>query len=181
MNSPTRFPAQPADLVPAAYSQQYVNQATSAWGVLDFGCSFNSTAADRHQGHHCGSLTLGLFSVFRAFVLVILAAVLANANCYNACMTADAYATGSSSTGSCHHHPKTPPSDGFCHHQHASVAGPENGTALSNMHAAAATTFISIVTTQHFPACEQTASGTLIQGISQPRFQTSLGLTILRI
>jgi hypothetical protein len=158
-----------------------VSQATFACGVLYFGCSFNSTAADRHKGHHCGSLTLGLFSVIRAFVLVILAAVLVNAQCYNTCTTADAHATESSSTDTCHHHPKTPPSDGVCHHQHPSVAGPENGTALSNMHAAAATTFISIVTTQYFPACERTGSGTLIQGISPPRFQISPGLTILRV
>jgi hypothetical protein len=122
-----------------------------------------------------------MVSLIRALVLVIAAAVLVNAQCYNTCTTSDPHAAESSSTDSCHHHPKTPPSDGVCHHQHPSVAGPENGTALSNMHAAAAATFISIVTTQHFPACEQTASGTLIQGISPPRFQTSPGLTILRV
>ena len=137
--------------------------------------------AAHRKGHHCGSLTLGVISVIRAFVLVIVAAVLANAQCYNTCTTANAHAAEPSSTDSCHHHPKIPPSDGFCHHQHASVAAPENGTALSNMHAAAAATFISLVTTQHFPACEQTPSGTLIRDISQPRFQTSPGPTILRV
>ena len=119
--------------------------------------------------------------MIRAFVLVIVAAVLANAQCYNACTTADAHAAESSSTDSCHHSPKTPPSDGVCHHQHPSVVGPENAIALSNLPAAAAATFTSIVTTQHFPACEQTASGTLVQDMSTPRFQTSPGLTILRV
>ena len=66
----------------------------------------------------------------RVFVLLIVTAVLANAQCYNACATADPH-PAHSFPDNCHHHQQSPPTGGVCQHQHASVISPENGTGLT--------------------------------------------------
>lgn len=73
--------------------------------------------------------------VIRALVLMIAAAVLANAQCSGACATADCHPFRESTPDSCPHHNSTPhkstPSGGICQHQQTGIAGPETRSGLS--------------------------------------------------
>ena len=66
----------------------------------------------------------------RAFVLVAVAALIANAQCFGSCVTGACSSTKAPSN-SCHHH-KSPDNDKDttrCLHQHSYFAGPEAGIA----------------------------------------------------
>lgn len=67
----------------------------------------------------------------RALGLVAVAALLANAQCYNTCALAISRSAHTPS-GGCHHH-KSPRSsnegDSGCQHQHSEFIGPESGIA----------------------------------------------------
>ena len=116
--------------------------------------------------------------MIRVFVLVIVTAVLVNAQCYNACATADSH-PAQSSPDSCHHHQQSPPTGGVCQHQHASVTSPENGTGLSKP--ATNSSLIAILVPQK-PSVSQLASAALVlQDTSPPGAQTAPSSTILRI
>ena len=120
--------------------------------------------------------------MIRAFVLIIVAAVLANAQCYGACATADCHSAQPSSPDSCHHHKSPPPTGGVCQHQHASIAGPENGAGLSKPHAAASARLIAVLLMQEnlFVRAPQT-NAALIQSTIPPGAPISPGSAILRI
>jgi len=63
----------------------------------------------------------------RAFVLIAVAALLANAWCYGACATAACQPPQIPTNGCHHHHPS--PQDHGCPHQHPEFAGPEAAVA----------------------------------------------------
>jgi hypothetical protein len=121
--------------------------------------------------------------MIRVFVLVIVTAVLANAQCYNACATADSYPSESSSPNSCHHHhQQSPPTGGVCQHQHASVTSPDNPTGLSKQDAAASSSLIAILGPQELSISQQASDPALVfQDTSPPGAQTAPSSTILRI
>ena len=99
--------------------------------------------------------------MIRVFVLVIVTAVLANANCYNACATAVSH-PAQSSPDSCHHHHQSPPTGGVCQHQHASVTSPENLTGLSKQHAAASSSLIAILAPQKLSVSQLASDAALV-------------------
>ena len=72
----------------------------------------------------------------RAFVLLAVAALLANAQCYGACA---AVSCGSDQTpsGRCHHNKSSHQSNAACVHQHAEFTGPEVGIAKAGVATAA--------------------------------------------
>ena len=59
---------------------------------------------------------------------IAVAALLANAQCYNACTLAACTSAHTPSNG-CHHHKSAPEDDYGCHHQHPELIGPESGIA----------------------------------------------------
>jgi len=64
----------------------------------------------------------------RAFILIAIAALFANAYCFGNCAS-DACSTSKTSSSGCHHH-KSPGKDSArCSHQHSEFAGPEIGIA----------------------------------------------------
>jgi hypothetical protein len=68
----------------------------------------------------------------RAFVLIALAALFANAYCFGNCAS-DACSSSKTSSSGCHHQ-KSPDKDSArCSHQHAEFAGPETGIAKVTM------------------------------------------------
>lgn len=90
-----------------------------------------------------------LSALLRTIVLVIMAALISNAQCYGNCLTAECAPAQPASPDSCHHHHdgdnsdnNAPQKDGMCPHQHASFAGPESGPGLSKA-APASTPFMS--------------------------------------
>ena len=120
--------------------------------------------------------------MMRVFVLVIVTAVLANAQCYNACATADSHPAESSSQDSCHHHQQSPPTGGVCQHQHASVTSPENPTGLSKLHAAASSSLIAILGPQELSVTQlESDAAVVFQDTSPPGAQTAPSPAILRI
>jgi hypothetical protein len=84
--------------------------------------------------------------LLRTIVLVVLTALISNAQCYGNCLTAECAPAEPASSDSCHHHHdndnNAPPKDGMCPHQHASFAGPESGPGLTKA-APASTPFVS--------------------------------------
>ena len=64
----------------------------------------------------------------RAFVLVAVAALLGNAQCYGNCNSI-IRGTVQTPSDSCHQHPKSSHDDARCPYQHSEFAGPEVGIA----------------------------------------------------
>jgi hypothetical protein len=62
----------------------------------------------------------------RAFVLISVAALLLNSQCYGSCSTS---ACGSAPSNSCHQDQKPSHDDARCPHQHSEFASPEVGIA----------------------------------------------------
>ena len=83
-----------------------------------------------------------LSSLTRAFVLVALAALVANAQCYGSCATVTC---GSAQTpsGSCHHNRSSHESSAGCVHQHSEFTGAEVGVAKVNV--ATAIPFLAVL------------------------------------
>lgn len=121
----------------------------------------------------------GWILLLRVFILVAVSALIANAQCYGACATAECHAQQPSSSGSCHQH-KTPAAPGVCQHQHASVSGPESGPALAKADAASHPLLAALVV---MPAIATELSTVTILPFSgsPPRPGISGGLSILRI
>ena len=86
-----------------------------------------------------------LASWSRALGLVAVAALLANAQCYNACALAVCQAA-QAPPSSCHqHHHKSSHEDSpDCQHQHSEFTGPESGMAKVNV--APAVAFLAVLT-----------------------------------
>jgi hypothetical protein len=82
--------------------------------------------------------------LLRALIFVVMSALLANAQCYGACATAEVHPSQPSSSGGCHQH-KTPSTPGVCQHQHASISGPEIGHDLAKAGAASHPLLAAIV------------------------------------
>jgi hypothetical protein len=117
----------------------------------------------------------------RVLALVIVTAILANAQCYNACATADSHPAQSSTPDSCHHHhQQSPPTGGVCHHQHASATSPENATGLSKL--ATSSNLIAILGPQELFVSQLASDAALIlQDTGPPGARTAPSATILRI
>ena len=118
--------------------------------------------------------------MIRVFWLVMVIAVLANGQCYNACATADSHPAESSSQDSCHHHQQSPPTGGVCQHQHASVTSPEKATGLSKL--ATSSNLIAILEPQALFVSQLASDAALVlQYTGPPGAQTAPSATILRI
>jgi hypothetical protein len=72
----------------------------------------------------------------RIFVLVAVAALLANVQCYGTCSTAAIDPTHAPSTNSCHHEKSSHEDLAPCPHQHSDCSGPEIRTASVSVAAA---------------------------------------------
>lgn len=121
----------------------------------------------------------GWILLLRVFILVAVSALIANAQCYGACATAECHAQQPSSSGSCHQH-KTPAAPGVCQHQHASVSGPESGPALAKADAASHPLLAALVVMPAIATELSTATILPFSG-SPPRPGIRGGLSILRI
>jgi hypothetical protein len=64
----------------------------------------------------------------RALGLIAVAALLANAQCYNTCALAACISAQTPSNG-CHHHKSSHEDGSGCQHQHSEFIGPESGIA----------------------------------------------------
>jgi hypothetical protein len=113
----------------------------------------------------------------------MVAAVLTNAQCYGSCEIADCHPAQSTSQDSCHHHQESPPpSGGVCPHQHATVAGPEDGSGLAKPLAATSAPLLSVlVTQQYIPAAEMPTAAAFIPDTSPPGDHHSPSPAQLRI
>lgn len=76
-------------------------------------------------------------SWIRAFALIAVAALLANAQCYGTCGSAAYGSTQTHSTNSCHHQKSSHENDAPCPHQHSDFTGPAVG--ITKVTVAAAT------------------------------------------
>lgn len=120
--------------------------------------------------------------MIRALVLIMVAGVLANAQCYGSCAIVDSQPAQPSSSDSCHHQKSKQPTGGVCQHQHTSVAGPENGPELSKLQAEAGASFVAVlVAQQHLSVSDLSTNAAISPPASPPGIQTSPGSTILRI
>jgi hypothetical protein len=73
----------------------------------------------------------------RGFVLIAVAALLGNAQCYGTCESS-ACSSAQTASNSCHHQ-KSSHDDARCPHQHSELAGPQVGIAKINLAMAAFT------------------------------------------
>ena len=117
--------------------------------------------------------------MLRALILVVMSALLANAQCYGACATADCHPAQPSSSGSCHQH-KTPPAPGVCQHQHTSISGPESGPDLAKAGTASHPLLAVLVV---MPAIATELSAVTLSPLfgSPPRAGANGRISILRI
>jgi hypothetical protein len=118
--------------------------------------------------------------VIRVLVLVMVTAVLANAQCYNTCATADSPPAQSSGDNCHHHHHQSPPTGGVCQHQHASVTSPENGTGLSKL-ATTCSLFATLGPQELSVSQLANRPAVVLQDTSPPGEQTAPSSTVLRI
>jgi len=121
--------------------------------------------------------------VIRALVLIVATALFANAQCYGTCMTSDCHPAETKAPDGCrHHHQTPPPTGGICQHQHATVTGPETGTALSKPHASAGTPLMAVVAPkENLSGCDLFITASPIHDTSPPKGGISPGSNILRI
>jgi hypothetical protein len=120
--------------------------------------------------------------MIREFVIVVVAAIITNAQCYGTCATLDCHPTEPSSSDSCHHHQQSPPTGGVCQHQPARLTSTENAAKLSQPPSAGSATFTAVLVQQeHSSAFDVAINVVLIQDTSPPGLQTSPGSIILRI
>ncbi|HJT71317.1 MAG TPA: hypothetical protein VJ731_14050 [Terriglobales bacterium] len=130
----------------------------------------------------CDSLESGIV-VIRVLVFILATALCANAQCYGACMTSDCHPSDTTAPDGCpHHHQSPPPASGTCQHQHATVTGPEIGSGQPNLHAAAGTPLMAVLTPQaNLVDRNLFVAATRILDTSPPNGGMSSGSTILRI
>lgn len=146
--------------------------------LLGFGPSPRSGL--RQWGLGCGRFKLrNGFPLLRALTLVVMSALLANAQCYGACTTAECHPAQPPSSGSCHQH-KTPSAPSTCQHQHTSISGPESGPDLAKAGAASHPLLAALVV---MPAIATELSASTISPFagSPPRPGISGRISILRI
>jgi hypothetical protein len=79
----------------------------------------------------------------RALVLIAAAALLANTQCYGACVAA-ACKSPQVPTNGCHHH-KSPPEDQGCPHRHPEFAGPQPAVANVSVTGAVSLAVVAVV------------------------------------
>lgn len=96
--------------------------------LAEFSRQENGTARDIRDVPMVSSDQGVLVRLFRTVVLVVMAALVSNAQCYGNCATAEYSPVQTAPSDGCHHHhDNNPPSkDGFCPHDHLSFAGPES-------------------------------------------------------
>ncbi len=82
-------------------------------------------------------------SLTRAFVLVAVAALVANAQCYGSCATVTC-SSAQTPSGSCHHNRSSHESSAGCVHQHSEFTRPEVGFAKVNV--ATAISILAVLT-----------------------------------
>lgn len=116
----------------------------------------------------------------RALGLVAVAALLANAQCYDTCAVAASKAAETPSSGCPQHHQKSSHEDGSgCQHQHSEFTGPESGIAKVNV--AAAVPILAVLT----PSSAVVLIEPLLQSSpdlgSPPSDQVSSTITVLRV
>jgi len=99
--------------------------------------------------------------MIRAFLFLIVGAVLANAQCYSACLMT--------------------PSGGVCKDQHAGVACPGNVTKFSRPHVAANASIAFVAPPRNFSVEELTTNAVPIQETSCTGIPPSPHVTVLRI
>ena len=116
----------------------------------------------------------------RALGLVAVAALLANAQCYDTCAVAASKAAETPSSSCPQHHQKSSHEDGSgCQHQHSEFTCPESG--IAKVSAAAAVPILAVLT----PSSAMILIEPLLQSSpdigSPPGGQVSSAISVLRI
>jgi hypothetical protein len=120
-----------------------------------------------------------LFRLLRTLVLVVLAALISNAQCFGNCATTECSPVQPASSDACHHH-DAPTKDGVCHHQHASFAGPEAGTDISKA-SSAHTPFVSDLPVAPRVAIDSAICALVSPHSTSPPHAERVSVSILRV